>query len=175
MPEPEDQGATTAPRRGLFDRDPSAGDQLATVQALAVIVEQAAHRKLLPITWTVGDLGSSLVARSDQNASTGPSYDHDSAATAALRRRVYEQYLALLVDLEAESVATYGRDKYGDGRFATELNIWPERKDGLGYVRLTAVLKHVTIPLPGRGNRTKFLHTIVVAADLDYSDLEQQS
>ncbi len=161
MPEP-----TTEPRRSLFDRDPSAADQLGAARALVVIVERAAKDKLLPIDWDLSDLGSSLVARAGQNVSTpdagDPASRHDYAATAALRRRVFDQYLELLRTLAEESVARYGPGRHS---FTTELVVHPERVDGFGATRLMAVLKHVTIPLGGK--REKFLHTLVVAADLD--------
>ncbi len=157
-------------RLSLFDRDPSASDQVGAVRALVVIVERAAKGKLLPVDWTIGTLGSSLVARATQNVSTPPAGDpasrHDYAATAALRRRVFEQYLGLFRDLSEEAA-----EKYGDRRpsFPIELNVWPERVDGLGTTRLMAVLKHVTIPIGGK--REKFLHTLVITADLD-ADLD---
>ena len=153
-------------RQSLFDRDPSAGDQLGAARALVVIIERAAKNKLQPIDWDLGDLGSSLVARATQNVSTpdvgDPGSRHDYAATAALRRQVFDQYLELFRDLCEESVARYGPDRHS---FTTELIVHPERVDRFGATRLMAVLKHVTIPLGNR--REKFLHTLVVAADIE--------
>lgn len=165
--------AAPARRRSIFDRDPSAGDQLGAARALVVIVERAAKQGLLQVDWQLGTLGSSLVARATQNVSapdvSDPASRHDYAATAALRRRVFDQYLELFRSLEADSVTRYGP---GSPRHLTELAVWPERVDGFGATRLMATLKHATIPLGGK--REKFMHTLVITADLDPDTLENR-
>ncbi len=151
----------TAGRRSPFDRDPTAADQVGAARALVVIVERAAKDKLLPVVWDLGDLGLSLVARAAGYASDDAAPDYP--ATAALRRQAFDQYLGLLRTLQAESVARFGPTR--SGRFVTELAVHPERRDSFaGVVRLMAVLKNVTIPIGGK--REKFLHTLVVTADI---------
>jgi len=149
--------------RSLFDREPSAADQVATAQALLVIIQTAAKRGLPPISWDLGELGSSLVARAQQQASQDTQDGgFDYPATRALRRSVFQQYVDLLHHLYDTSVARFG---VGTEALASELSVWPERTDGHGTTHLWATLKNATIPL-GRDRRKRLLN-IVVIADLE--------
>jgi len=154
--------------RGLFDRDPSAADQVGAAHALMVIIEMAARRGLPPISWRLGDLGSSLVARAEQYAPRDnvPGNAADEAATRVLRRAVFDAYAGLLRHLRDESLRKFGM---GHGDLLTELDVWPDRTDAHGTTHLRAILKHATIPL-GR-DRKKWLLTLAVIAEL-HSELE---
>jgi hypothetical protein len=130
--------------------------QLAAVDALAVILRTANTRGLESIAWTVSDLGSTLIGRDSRPVGE------------AQRRLTFRAYVELLEELRDESVARYGPGR--PERMPTRLKV-RETPVRPGAVHLVANLEHVTIPL--ERDRKVWLLSIFVTADL-YPDLAEE-
>jgi hypothetical protein len=151
----------------VFDRPPTAADQAGAVEALLVVVKEAAKRGLRPVHWSVGHLGSSLVANVYQSVSMGEGDDrrHDAAATRQLRQTIFDQYVELLTSLRQRSINKFGS---GSDRHLTELVTWEHVTSSTGTVRKTTHLKHVTVALNSRKPlREMWLLAITVIVELE--------
>lgn len=113
-----------------------------------------AHKRGLPsISWTIHDLGFSLVARDLRTVSIQD------------KERNHAAYVDLLQELHDKSVAKYGPGN-AEYRLSTKLTVWDPAKTTHGDVtRLGANLEHFSIDL-GRNRRVRLLN-LFVGADLD--------